>query len=102
MGKYNKRCFQQDGYAENVQTCQIFHIHNFIVLSLRFLCGAQNFSATPRILFDSSRRDKDDGIYIIAVNIKNNMLFAVKDCAQKQFLLLGWPLEAKPLTLGQI
>ena len=30
-------------------------------------------------------------------------LFAVKDFAQKQFLfLLRWPLEAKPLTLGQI
>ena len=48
MGKYNKRCLLQDGYAEHVQTCHIFHRQNFIVLSLRFLCEAQNFSATPR------------------------------------------------------
>ena len=46
--KYNKRCLLQDGYAEHVQTCHIFHRQNFIVLSLRFLCEAQNFSATPR------------------------------------------------------
>ena len=50
MGKFNKRCLLQDGYAEHVQTCHIFHRQNFIVLSLRFLCEAQNFSATPRIL----------------------------------------------------
>ena len=49
MGKYNKRCLLQDGYAEHVQTCHIFHRQNFIVLSLRFLCEAQNFSVTPRI-----------------------------------------------------
>ena len=48
MGKYNKRCLLQDGYAEHVQPCHIFHRQNFIVLSLRFLCEAQNFSATPR------------------------------------------------------
>ena len=48
MGKYNKRCLLQDGYAEHVQTCHIFHRQNFIALSLRFLCEAQNFSATPR------------------------------------------------------
>ena len=29
-------------------------------------------------------------------------LFAVQDFAQKQLFLLRWPLEAKPLTLGQI
>ena len=48
MGKYNKRCSLQDGYAEHVQTCHILHRQNFIVPSLRFLCEAQNFSATPR------------------------------------------------------
>ena len=48
MGKYNKRCLLQYGYAEHVQTCHIFHRQSFIVLSLCFLCEAQNFSATPR------------------------------------------------------
>ena len=48
MEKFNKRCLLQDGYAEHVQTCHIFHRQNFIVLSLRFPCEAQNFSATPR------------------------------------------------------
>ena len=32
-----------------MQTCHILYRQNFIVLSLRFLCEAQNFSATPRI-----------------------------------------------------
>ena len=30
------------------------------------------------------------------------MLFAVKYFAQKQLFWIQWPLEAKPLTLGQI
>ena len=30
------------------------------------------------------------------------MFFTMKYFAQKQFFLLRWPLEAKPLTLGQI
>ena len=50
IGKYNKRCFLHDGYAEHVQTCHILYRQNFIVLSLRFLCEVQNFSATPRII----------------------------------------------------
>ena len=48
MGKYNKRCFLQDGYAEHVQIYKIFRRQIFVVLSLRFLFEAQNFSVTPR------------------------------------------------------
>ena len=57
MGKYNERCLLQDGYAEHVQTCHIFHRQNFIILSLRFLCEAHNFSATPRMPADNPNLD---------------------------------------------
>ena len=40
--------------------------------------------------------------YIIAVHIQMKTLFAVKDFAQKQLFWIRWPLEAKPLTWGQI
>ena len=46
-----------------------------------------DLSRSPYIQFDSSRRDKHDGTYIIAVHIKMKKLLAVKDFAQKQLLL---------------
>ena len=39
-------------------------------------------------IFDSSRRDKHDGTYIIVVYIKMKKLFVVKDFAQKQLFWL--------------
>ena len=68
----------------------IKNMHHDLVLS-RFdldLRQKNDLTRSPYIQFDSSRRDKHDVNYIIAVHIEMKKLFAVKDFAQKQFFLI--------------
>ena len=61
--------------VERVQKCVVnFEIYRFLKKSGQF---------TP-----------SSPTYIIAVHIKMNKFFAVKDFAQKQFFLIQWPLVA--------
>ena len=50
---------------------------------------------SQHVQFDSSRRYKHNGTYIIDVHITITKLFVVKDFAQKQFFLVRRPLDAK-------
>ena len=54
------------------------------------------------ISFDSSRRDKLDGTKSFLLSWKLKKLFAKHFSAENSRLELRWPLEVKPLTLGQI